>query len=426
MRNRLLIIHLFSIPLLFSVPGCSRDYESELKDVHRLTGAGRRSDALGKAVDLLSELRNNYSEELDSDRKRRELAASLDGTVSAWISGSTLFIRSPGESGEYETSDRDIPFQADRIRISSKGNFILISRTIPKNSLPEQEQDKTKKKKVQKAEPPDCDFQVFSVYRPDLQFSGKIENCPGLPIVDDSGKWVYYVSKRGLSRIPVHLSPGNNEFRPTSRVVADISMFKAKYSKLDNRFYLFDYGDDTILIFHGAAGYYNLYYHNMETEKSVAIGDRYAKPALLPSVQAIFQNSGNRAANGAHSSQPGVFVFRGASGKYELQRLTGGPAPRSGTTFDAPALKNPVYVDSKEGFIWLDEKNLSFWTPRKNQNKKFPLEVREFVIYKEGILYQNAEYSLYLRKEPFTSIELELLDVIDSLSDGISDEPEDG
>ncbi len=418
-RWLLILLKLIAVAgISLSLFSCEPNYPEEIQLIHKKISSGEKKEALRKAKELFSSLEEKYFIALDTDRKNRQIQRSLDGSTVAWTQDETLFIRSINEEGDFETKSLDIEFTAEEIKLSTTGKLALVARYIPVKLATEISSGKDSSKTKKSLPPPDCEFQVFApATGVDSIYSGQIQECLGFPAVSEDGKWLYYVTSKGLHRTTIDQEHFGLSQKITGEMIASLSTFKPKYSKLKNKFTILDFPENQLIIFHGAAGYYKMYFTDTSTTSINKMSGFYSKPSLMTTAYQLTPEKD--ADDNIILKQPEkitTYVYRGTTGKYELAELYGQKPPKHGKDFDAPPLMNPQYIHTKKAFLTSVEGTMSLWDPTGESHGTLPMYCRHFFAYQEGILCERENFGLYLRIEPMMDTEKELTEIIDDLS----------
>lgn len=68
-----------------------------------------------------------------------------------------------------------------------------------------------------------------------------------------------------------------------------------------------------------------------------------------------------------------------------------------------------VFIRDRRAFLTLQREKMFYWNPLRNTRRELPLVARGFELYSGGLVYIDLLNRLYLRREPFSHFEMELM-----------------
>jgi hypothetical protein len=394
----------------FALPACSETPIEITERLTRMIETERTREALVEINELLIESNRERSVPLNNDPVARVLKRSLDGSVVAWTQEDEFYFYMPDASGS-------VAFGGVILRdfaLSYTGRYAVVLAEVENG----------------------CQPHIVSLARESVVGTDElpIGSCYELPAITDDGQFYFYPEKGGL----VHLATGQGDDDYPGEAAPDhppadlpAAKFPPKYPKVTNLFTIEQIGRRRLLIFHGSAGAYNLYYypgHGQDVTLLTAPGKTLFARARLYSIfegdtiTASSENGlratpagNNDPAYGLGTSQ--AFAYAGGAGKRRLHGLRFTDPPQISQGIPARATQHLVFVRDREEFLILHRDHMSYWNPIRNQRSALPMVARGFVMYSGGLVYIDLLNRLYLRKEPFSGFEMELMRLREAASD---------
>ncbi|MEQ9363750.1 MAG: hypothetical protein RIF32_05880, partial [Leptospirales bacterium] len=348
---------------------------------------------------------------LNEDATARVLKRSLDGSVAAWTQADEFHFHRADASGSVDfdgANPRDFT-------LSYSGKFAVV--------LTETETG--------------CRPFVVSLSRESVLETPELPDgsCYEAPVVTDDGRYYYYPEKGGLRLIDLAGDPGDQSAQP-EEAPEDLpaKKFPPKYKKITNQFSIEQINARGLLIFHGSAGAYNLYYYpgvgSKLSEVKPAGKDMIARPRLYSVFEGdtiassddpeLSEEDDGHETGDAEPAAPAndgaygldtvqAFVYVGGAGKRRLHGLRFSSPPKINAGMPARVTQHLSFVRDRREFLILHQDHMSYWDPLRNKKSALPLVARGFVLYSGGLVYIDLLNRLYLRKQPFSPFELELM-----------------
>ena len=225
------------------------------------------------------------------------------------------------------------------------------------------------------------------------------EGAPG-----QDGKRVYTIVRGEL----ITYRPGKKPGPPLA-----LQGIKARYKKIQNTYRLRSLEGGALLLFFGQAGYYEVFALEPEDRRLRKLGKGFARPEIFPRgvLPAHFQRTDAPAPKqAAQADGPGPigYLLEGAVGKYSLRPLireSGLKIGRGGKIPYSPSLT----AVSRHEFLTVQKGVLSLWNSRTRRSREYPLLLRRFFLFSQGIVYEDVFRRLHLRRTAFTGDEKRLL-----------------
>lgn len=394
--------------LLAGAVGCSETPAEKLERLRGLVAEDRTDEALEEINRLLTETNKELSTPLNEERVQRSLKQSLDGRAVAWVQQQEIRYR------DAQQTDRvlELPAPARDFNLSSSGSFAVAH-------LERADEDS--------CTPVVADFRAGRILRPEIEVDLP---CYQTPAVAEDGQFLYYADKNRLHilRLQPDASPPGAENVPEK-----LPALKPKYDKLSNRMALYQAGQRGLLIFFGAAGYYDLYHYpgsgddieRIETDVarprlySVFTGQSMADPlnpeedeAAGESIEGAtakpVQTQGELSPEERRLARAEAFFFSGGAGRWDLRPLRYSGKPEADKGIRTRPRKQMIFVRDRGEFLTLRGERMYYWDPLENQARLLPLLARQFELFEGGLVYVDLLDRVYLRSAPFSELEIEL------------------
>ncbi|MCB1327441.1 MAG: hypothetical protein H7A21_10755 [Spirochaetales bacterium] len=409
MRQATLLRHMLLVILvltagLFPV----RCLESPEETIERLSlwiASGREQEALEEIDELLAETNNESSIPIDEDSVMRLLGRSIDGSRVAWISEGRFYFRGSDSEGYVNIGEEPVDFN-----LSYSGRFATVIRRENGN----------------------CQALFVDLNQSEIidlpTENERLEvRCNEVPAITDDGRYIYFARDGGVR----HLALNETGLAESDRV-RDLpsGRFRPKYRLTANRFVLHQVGDRGLIIFFGTAGYYQGYYYaGMGTDLQAM-----SQPCASPELVLVFD--GDTVTEEANPEQAGrpdpevdfadAFVFVGGAGRRKLHSLRWTNSFAMGSGINARTATHLIYLRDRRQFIVLGDNRMFYWDAQTNRRSSLPLLARQFELYNGGLVYVDLLNRLYLRRAPFSRLELDLVRLREEANAARdSDEPPD-
>lgn len=346
--------------LFFTVPlsTCSLSQDERVKELEALAATSPAS-AVEEVDKELQLLRRENTTTLSAQSVPRILKSSLDGTTAAWLENGSLWISKPSGESSLFVDEKAIFFQ-----ISPDGRYAVVTKT----------------------EGSACRAVAVNVQEKKHVLLDGTFDCGDTPVVAEGGHTFFLPEKGGITIIDLESGKTRTRIQPDS--------FPKKFTRVPARFVITELTDNSVLIFHGAAGAYRLYHLPAKGTAPRLISDAVARPVLYSPGRGDKKNIG--------------YVYGGTAGRYFLRPLTGNP-PALLEGRKAPASPQAA-VDAAGRILVLDNSQFQYVDP---DGKMIPLPVRakSFILTDKGIYYEDLKGHLYLRPAEFTAFEAKLVEI---------------
>lgn len=380
-------------------------------------GAQSTAEALAEINELLLEKNRELSEPLGESAVPRILKRSLNGGVVAWSERERFFFRTPEGLGSLEPGNNEIR----DFNLSYSGRYAVVLLETATGCQPTVVSIEDKR---MLAAPGNRKLPEASCYE--------------LPAVTDDGSTYIHAAKGGLNLLPLQTN-SDGSVPADGRLAA--KYFPAKYKKITNSFSLMQMNERGLLIFHGGAGAYRMY-HYAGTGATVT-GVTVPGKAMVarPILYSVFEGDtltisdeslAEAAAGEANSARPPnktyaldtaqAFVYAGGAGRRRLHGVRFDSPPRVFPGLPARVSQQLAFVRDRAEFLTLFRDHMSYWDPVRNRKAPLPLVARDFVLYSGGLVYVDLLDRLYLRREPFSRFEMELMRLRDAAEKKVSPE----
>ncbi|MCB1309104.1 MAG: hypothetical protein KDK30_13020 [Leptospiraceae bacterium] len=384
------------ILLIFSLLPLAQCSETPEEKLQRLAGwidEGRQAEVLEEINELLTRTNNELSIPLDKKRIHRSIRRSADGSRITWLQEEEIYIR--GDDENIDSIDLDeTPID---YTLSFSGHYaVALLRT------------------ESACRPVALDLVEVEELEPEL----KEVSCNYLPAISDDGQYVYVIEDGGITPLSTELAAADDP-EPPLRIKSD--SFSPKYKKVTNRFFLHQIGTRGLLIFHGIGGYYNLYTYDGQGSQIKKSETDFASPGLV----LVFEGdtvSGPETPDGPQpidNPEPDnrfgmqtvrSFAYSGGAGRWNLHGLEFGDSGlKIHTGFVANIVNHMVFVRDRREFMILEDDHLWYWNPLNDRRSMLPLLARDFELYRGGLVYVDLLNRLYIRKAPFSDLEIEMV-----------------
>lgn len=401
------------LTLFGTIIGCG---ETPAETRARLAGmiAENQNEAvLAEINELLIENNRKLSAPLNEDSVPRILKRSLDGSIAAWTQAGEFHFHAADSSGSVDFDDAALR----DFTLSYSGRFAVVLTEIEKGCRP---------------------F-VVSLSRESILDDVQLPDgsCYEAPAVTDDGRYYFYPSDGGIKFID--LAGGSVDSDSGDAVEGgpenlSAKKFPPKYKKITNMFTIAQINQRGLLIFHGSAGAYNLYYYPGSGSTVTAIKAAGKEMIARPRLYSVFEGDTISTADALDSAEDGpgsesgqvrspeqapgnsygldtaqAFVYAGGAGKRKLYGLRFASPPKIKTGIPARVTQHLAFVRDRQEFLILHRDHMSYWDPIRNKKSELPLVARGFVLYSGGLVYIDLLNRVYLRKKPFSPFELELM-----------------
>lgn len=400
------------------ISGCGETPEETRARLTQMIAENQNEAVLAEINELLIENNRELSTPLNEDSTPRVLKRSLDGSVAAWTQADEFHFHRADASGSVDFDDatpRDFT-------LSYGGQFAVVLVELENGCRP---------------------F-VVSLRRERILDRDDLPDgsCYEAPVVSDDGRFYYYAEKGGVRVVDLDPSAESAGGQADSGDLPEdlpedlpAKKFPPKYKKITNQFFLNQVNERGLLIFHGSAGAYNLYHYSGSGSSLTRLKPSGKDMIARPRLYSVFEGdtiSGNPAANkaaengendsGDISDAPArtrddpygldtaqAFVYAGGAGKRRLHGLRFADQPKFNRGFSARVTQHLSFVRDRREFLILHKDHMSYWDPIRNKKAALPLVARGFVQYSGGLVYIDLLNRLYLRKQPFSPFEMELM-----------------
>ena len=368
-----------------------RCLESPEETIERLSlwiASGREQEALEEIDELLSETNNESSIPIDEDSAMRLLGRSIDGSRVAWISQARFYFRGSDSEGYVNIGEEPIAFN-----LSYSGRFATVIR-----------------RENGSCQALFVDLNESEIIDLPTENERMEVRCNEIPAITDDGRYIYFARDGGLRRLVLNETGLADSDRgrdlPSGR-------FRPKYRLTANRFVVHQVGERGLIIFFGTAGYYQGYYYSGSGTDVQAMSQPCASPQLV----LVFD--GDTITEEANPEQAGrpdpevdfadAFVYVGGAGRRKLHSLRWTNSFAMGSGMNARAATHMIYLRDRRQFIVLDDDRMYYWDAQTNRRSSLPLLARQFELYNGGLVYVDLLNRLYLRRAPFSRMELDLV-----------------
>ncbi|MCR9143812.1 MAG: hypothetical protein NXI24_16315 [bacterium] len=390
--------------------GCGETPAETRARLERLIAENQNEAVLAEINELLIENNRELSTPLNEETAPRILKRSLDGSVAAWTQSGEFHFHRADASGSVDLGDANLR----EFTLSYSGRYAVVLAELEKGCRP---------------------FVVSLggeaiLETPDLPDG----SCYEAPVVTDDGRFFFYPEKGGVRFIEIQSAAAAGEDAQTGEAPGapenlSSKKFPPKYKKITNQFSIEQINRRGLLIFHGSAGAYNLYFYSGSGSSvsqvkpggkgmiararlySVFEGDTIASEDDPELSETDGDGNEERApAGGAYGLDTvQAFVYAGGAGKRRLHGLRFSNPPKFQQGLPARVTQHLTFVRDRREFLILHRDHMSYWDPLRNKKSALPLVARGFVLYSGGLVYIDLLNRLYLRKQPFSPFELELM-----------------
>lgn len=407
------------LALLLGLGACTETHQERLLRLEMQIKAGKATEAIQEINTYLNEQNALLSEPIDTKPSKRLLKNSLDGRIAAWIKDERLHFINGENTDSIELNGQPIDFN-----LSYSGNFAL--------ALVKQGQT--------------CLLQVVDIQDRTLLDKEIPVKCNHMPLVTDDGHFLYAIDAKGITPNQIRTTEnsalnlgGGATVRPSLPEQITMKKLAPKYKKIKNRTTLYQVQGRGYVAFRGAAGYYRIYQYPGSGKKitstkasfaraalySVYDGDTLPIPVNIPQDDALNNveeniepshiatqsdsNGPDRAASEYLFQKAHAFAYTGSAGKRRLRALVFEDRIKMGKSFAAPVWEKLQFIRDREEFMILNEDRLFYWNPITHKKSQLPLVAHDFVLFDGGLLYVDLTNRLYIRREPFSPAELDLV-----------------
>ena len=351
---------------------CAESNEKTLARLEAMLAAGEKQKVILEIDTILNDLNEEQTESIRSASSPRHFVRNSSGTTVAWLEKDKVFFY----NGELDSISLDE--NGSDLRISDNGKFALAFAVVDEQ----------------------CLLFPMSLQTEELFPEIVLEKCEGRAAITDTGE-IWYPMNGKIFR------KKNPETDQEAEPILDKSRFSNKFKKIRNDFYIFSAPDNTLIIFYGNAGYYNLYGYDMDAGKLISAGIKPVKPIIhwVEKRDLLFpENSKNS------NSQTDAYLFTGSIGKFMLSSLSLNGL-KSGISFSPPPETTSFTPISDTGFFYfIDNKSrVSSFNSRKNSITMLPIKAKSLVFTERGFLYNDENNGLKLRRTHLSDFENKLL-----------------
>ena len=360
---------------------------------------GKQADAKLMIKEKLLKINLKHSDTISSGNKVGNLRMSLDGSTLFWIQSRKLHY--------YEDKKKEsvpIPLSGTPIFLnpSWSGRYVAILFQIKGKCIPEVISVEQKK--------------VFQKNLP-------IVECGNMPSVSDDGSFFSYSKKGSIHHMVLDPALEKTPLTLSSK------HFVPKYKNIKNYFYLYSYGEKSILILFGSAGYYQFYRYDVEQERlqkhpkilaSHRIfpsfhpdnAEKIPSPELLRSPKEKLRYKLNLA---------DAFVYSGDTGRHKIHPIRFQNGFSIGSGFSCHPAKDLGFLPSRNIFLVLIRDDQLYWfDPVEKKKLTFPLPISQMLTFRGGFVYTDFADRIHVRKKPFSEYETDLISLYNT-----SDTPSD-
>ncbi|MBE7440498.1 MAG: hypothetical protein HS115_18755 [Spirochaetales bacterium] len=368
--------------LLFTA--CRPDLEDKRALLEEELGQeGKARETLSRIDLTIQEANRERSRKLSDSGERRKFYPSLDGRTMVYSEGNRLFSLRPDQEDPVQL---DLPAPPVHLLLSGAGDAAIA---------------------LSDAEPGNCRFTPLS-FRQGKIFDSFQQDCLNLPALTDQ-LLLFTVRPEGITGKQMGSADAMHLDMPPP---LPLSAFPPKYKKIKNKFVLFSLPDNSILIFFGKAGYYDLYHYPGFGATVRKILSDVARPQLdgeVPFFHIQTREEEQELKLRPVKNEYRYFVLRRVAGRFELTPLTQKKEGfKTGKGIRMKPMENLTYLGNEQAFLQPRRNLLAVWKPGKPY-RYLPLISKTFSVYQGGIVYEDHDRKLYLRKSGFGQTELDLL-----------------
>lgn len=369
---------------------CSETHDETIARLEKELKNKKRDQVLKEAAELLKKSRQDASILLSRHTRLasgRKLVRSLNGRIGIWTEGRFLYYRWNNRTRRIRLS-----FKPVSVRLSSGGKKVIVSSRLEQG----------------------CVYALYTLDEKVRKIEERLNDCLGTPVSPDDTNRIYYFTSEGLmSKIP-----GNNQIADEKvQKITTLKTFKPKYVNIQNRFFIHDIPDHQLLIFHGAAGYYQMYLLQTDNNRVIKMGNGFARPFLIPASNYAFSNpiSGDDLETKKEQEIENLlaFIYEGSPGKYSLHSLEFSNPVRSRKFMEADPIRQLTYIEKEKRFLTIFDGQLSYWNPDDRDYTLLPLPLKKYMLLDEGLIYEDFDGNLWLRQIPLTDYETRLWEMVD-------------
>lgn len=399
--------NLLIISLLIPVFFCSETTEEKLQRIEQQIAEGKIEETKTEVIEWIESINSTNAVALSKNKADRIYAVSPNRTSFYYSESGKLTFRMPGV--------------IHAIAIGPGLQRIIPSFEGTATALIQKKDDRCVVRIVRPVES-DSVEEIFDIA------------CDASVAVNDEGTRLYYSVNGNL-----YLYDAKRARRGLIRIGKSL---KSPYKKIDKKMVIRSVSPEELWVFYGSAGYYDLYYYSGRGSDFDLVEKGLASPEGFTAVKndflAISQESPQPSENGPEEneesaesdenvaeSKPAIhgfegsplhFFYTGTAGQYQLKQFT--PPDQKGPERNFGLYDfNMVYVAEKEQFLTVRNGELRYMDFR-GRTTSLPLEMEKFFLYSEGLAYEDADGTLFLRTSGISMLEKRLDELKDSMSKG--------
>lgn len=393
-----IILALLCIGFLFH---CEKSDPEMIAYLEKLILENKIKTAKTTINQLLTKTNNSLSEVIIETSKTQNLISSIDGQTAAWSVDDDFYYYTATEE---EVQKIDLDGTIDNFTLSHSGNMAAV--WIHKD-------DK-------------CHLVIVdTVENSEIEPQFKQNDCKKQILISDDGHFLFGYNDKEIVTWPIHdqsgdiLTLGDKKIaRKSVPEKIDRKSFKAKYNKIKPNLFLNQINQRGWATFFGAGGSYKLIYYPGSGDKTQTLKSFIAKPVLYPvfegdtlSENSNFFDTSKKSSESYLFESAQAFAYTGGAGKRSLFALVFGSGVKSGKSFKSPIWDHMQFIRDREEFMVRKKEQLYYWNPHTNKKVLLPLLALKFSLFKGGLLYLDLTGKLYIRKKPFTKMEIKLVEL---------------
>ncbi len=353
----------------------------------------KQVDAKLMLKEQLLKITRKHSDTISSGNRIGKFRISLDGRTLFWLQAKKLHYYKDKKKESFS-----IPFQGNPISLnpSWSGRYIAILFQRKDKCIPEVISVEQKK--------------VVKKILPVLE-------CGHVPSVSDDGSFFSYAKKGSIHHIVLDQSLKKNPLPLASK------HFVPKYKTIQNNFHLYSYGENSILILFGSAGYYQFYRYDVKGERFQKHPKALASYRIFPS---FHPDSSDKMPSPELLKYPkekiryklylaDAFVYSGDTGRHKIHPIRFQDGFTIGSGFSCRPATDLGFIPSQSVFLALIRDQLYWIDPVQNKKWTFPLPIHQMITFQGGFVYTDLSDRMYVRKKPFSQYEIDLISLYNTI-----------
>ena len=427
-NNIIILLLLFSNLLLTNCSESKKDIITRLTNT--ISNPKQDSESLKKTQieieNLLNKENYNRSKVINNNKQKYIIDFSMDGKTAAWYADSKLLIFQNDSKISLEPNINQVVVD---FNLSYNGNFIIL---ILKNGK-------------------SCNFKVISVKEKKISNSSSTDfSCNQSPAVDDKGEKIYYFDNGNLNYYSLEQSIQtqedslklNTNLKPVKslnniKTLVSSKNFNFKYRNVSPKQIIYTYKPNSLLIFYGNAGVYDIYFYNILKNKlnkhkltastpELFLSSKYenlnkndlelkSQKVTISTISKIKENL-NFANLDQELEKIEAFIYTGNAGKYEIRPINITEDQfKIGNAIKSEIYNKIIYITHQAEFMVMQKQKILFWNPKNSIKQKIPFSIKNFYAFNGGILFIDTFNKIYHRKEKFTEFEQNLIDLYNDI-----------